>query len=75
MYELLEVTAVSVHAYAYLADRYAIMRSGASVGNQYGPIVVGKQHKSQDIRGKRIAIPGKKKKKLIYFRRIGPAKK
>ncbi len=38
--DLLEVTAVSCHAYAYLADRYAVMRSGASVGDNYGPILV-----------------------------------
>ena len=36
----LEVTAVSCHAYAYLADQYAVMRSGASVGDNYGPILV-----------------------------------
>ncbi|MBI1978108.1 MAG: ABC transporter substrate-binding protein [Candidatus Omnitrophica bacterium] len=39
----LEVTAVSVHAYAYLADHYAIMRSGASIGEKYGPIVVARE--------------------------------
>ena len=42
----LEATAVSVHAYAYLADQYAIMRSGASVGEQYGPIVVARSVRS-----------------------------
>ena len=59
----LEVTAVSCHAYAYLADRYAIMRSGASVGDQYGPILVAKEQREPDngyrIKGKKIAIPGK----------------
>src|SRR3989338_6042235 len=39
----LEVTAISCHAYAYLSDQYLVMRSGASVGDQYGPIVVGTQ--------------------------------
>lgn len=39
----LEVTAVSCHAYAYLADRYIVMRSGASVGDGYGPILVTKK--------------------------------
>lgn len=38
--DFLEVTAVSCHAYAYLADKYAVMRSGASVGDKYGPILV-----------------------------------
>lgn len=59
----LEVTAVSCHAYAYLADRYAIMRSGASVGDKYGPILVARKgtglKSSGDLAGKRIAIPGK----------------
>jgi len=59
----LEVTAVSCHAYAYLADRYAVMRSGASVGDRYGPILVAKRQHGSDggcrIKGKKIAIPGK----------------
>lgn len=56
----LEVTAVSCHAYAYLADRYLVMRSGASVGDKYGPILVGRGNGLQTaMRGKRIAIPGK----------------
>lgn len=56
----LEATAVSVHAYAFLADTYAIMRSGASIGEQYGPIVVSKSSLPvRELRGKRIAIPGK----------------
>ncbi len=57
----LEVTAVSCHAYAYLADKYAVMRSGASIGEKYGPILVAANSSSSmhDIRGKKIAIPGK----------------
>ena len=39
----LEVTAVSVHAYSYICDQYAIMRSGASMGDQYGPIIVARE--------------------------------
>ena len=55
----LEATAVSVHAYAYLADHYAIMRSGASIGEKYGPIVVSaKPLKATELKGKKIAIPG-----------------
>lgn len=58
----LEVTAVSCHAYAYLADRYAVMRSGASVGDQYGPILVqrglGTSTLGLVLKNKRIAIPG-----------------
>ncbi len=61
----LEVTAVSCHAYAHLADQYLVMRSGASVGDQYGPILIARDGtlsgawRPEDIRGKKIAIPGK----------------
>lgn len=63
----LEVTAVSCHAYAYMTDRYFIMRSGASVGDQYGPILVARDGflksgvaiQPPDIRRKKIAVPGK----------------
>ncbi len=58
----LEVTAVSAHAYAYLADRYWIMRAGASVGRKYGPKLVAREATGwtspSDLRGKRVAIPG-----------------
>jgi 1,4-dihydroxy-6-naphthoate synthase len=55
----LEVTAVSIHAYAYLADRYALLPHGASMGDHYGPRLVAREPMSrEDVRGKRIAIPG-----------------
>jgi 1,4-dihydroxy-6-naphthoate synthase len=58
----LEVTAVSIHAYAYLADRYALLNSGSSMGDRYGPRLVGRSAAPADVRsaarGKRIAIPG-----------------
>ncbi|HTE48217.1 MAG TPA: MqnA/MqnD/SBP family protein [Gemmatimonadaceae bacterium] len=55
----LEVTAVSIHAYAYLSDRYALLPHGASMGDRYGPRLVARAPMSKpDIRGKRIAIPG-----------------
>ena len=55
----LEVTAVSIHAYAYLADRYALLPHGASMGDQYGPRLVAREPMSRrDVRGKRVAIPG-----------------
>ena len=64
----LEVTAVSCHAYAFLAERYLVMRSGASVGDKYGPILVAKAKPgSKDLLSgiwpeghiPRIAVPGK----------------
>jgi len=57
----LEVTAVSCHAYAFLADRYSVMRSGASVGDNYGPILVAKANDNARQSGARIkiAVPGR----------------
>ncbi len=54
----LEVTAISVHAYAYVAKDYALMPCGASIGDRYGPLVVSKTP-IENLEGKRIAIPGK----------------
>jgi 1,4-dihydroxy-6-naphthoate synthase len=55
----LEVTAMSIHAYAHLADRYALMDCGASMGDGYGPIVVAREPLSPDDLARRtIAIPG-----------------
>jgi 1,4-dihydroxy-6-naphthoate synthase len=55
----LEVTAVSIHAYAYLANRYALLPHGASMGDRYGPRLVARAPLDRsDVRGKRIAIPG-----------------
>ena len=54
----LEVTAISVHAYAYVAKDYALMPCGASIGDRYGPLVVSKAP-MESLEGKRIAIPGK----------------
>ncbi len=58
----LEVSAVSIHAYAYLADRYALLSSGASMGDGYGPRLVSRAERPRDPRGalagQRIAVPG-----------------
>ena len=55
----LEVTAVSIHAYAYLAERYALLPHGASMGDQYGPRLVAREPMTRaSVRGKRVAIPG-----------------
>ncbi len=55
----LEVTAVSIHAYAYLSDRYALLPHGASMGDRYGPRLVAREPVGRaDLAGKRIAIPG-----------------
>jgi 1,4-dihydroxy-6-naphthoate synthase len=58
----LEVTAVSIHAYAYLADTYALLSSGSSMGDGYGPRLVAKVPPPTDprtaLRGLRVGIPG-----------------
>jgi 1,4-dihydroxy-6-naphthoate synthase len=54
-----EVTALSIHAYAYVADRYALLGSGASMGERYGPILVSREPRRPDaVRGAKIAVPG-----------------
>jgi 1,4-dihydroxy-6-naphthoate synthase len=54
-----EVSAVSFHAYAYLAEKYALLSCGASMGNNYGPIVVsGKPMQPQALAEKVVAVPG-----------------
>src|SRR6266540_1980906 len=55
----LEVTAVSIHAYAYLSDHYALLPHGASMGDRYGPKLVTRvPMERRDVRGLRIAVPG-----------------
>jgi len=54
-----EVSAISIHAYAYVADRYMLLPSGASMGDRYGPIVVSSNPlNNQDLRGRKIGVPG-----------------
>jgi 1,4-dihydroxy-6-naphthoate synthase len=55
----LEVTAVSIHAYAHLLDKYALLPSGCSMGDRYGPMVVSRMPMSvADLNKSRIAVPG-----------------
>jgi 5,8-dihydroxy-2-naphthoate synthase len=55
----LEVTAVSIHAYAYLADRYVLLPHGASMGDRYGPKLVAREPMARDaVRAARVAVPG-----------------
>jgi 1,4-dihydroxy-6-naphthoate synthase len=54
-----ELTAISYHAYPYVADKYFLMASGSSVGDGYGPMVVSTRPLSpDDLKGKKIAVPG-----------------
>ncbi len=55
----LELTAVSLHAYAHLSDLYMLCPCGASMGDRYGPMVVAREAVTlEDLRGKTIAVPG-----------------
>jgi 1,4-dihydroxy-6-naphthoate synthase len=73
----LEVTAVSLHAYAYLADRYALLAHGASIGDRYGPRIVARQVSPADPRnalsGRLVAVPGELTTAFLTLRLYQPA--
>src|SRR5215217_802559 len=55
----LEITAISIHAYPYVADKYALTSCGSSMGDKYGPMVVAREPAAlEQLKGKTIAIPG-----------------
>src|SRR5438309_12057805 len=55
----LDISAISIHAYAYVSGNYALLPSGASMGDGYGPILVARQKFSkEEIVRKRVAVPG-----------------
>lgn len=55
----LEVSAVSIHAYSKLTDRYALLPTGSSMGDQYGPMIVAREKFPRaDLRSKKLAVPG-----------------
>jgi 1,4-dihydroxy-6-naphthoate synthase len=72
----LEVTAVSLHAYAYLADRYALLAHGASIGDRYGPRIVARTPAPADPRaalaGLQIAVPGELTTAFLTLRLYQP---
>src|SRR5262245_61479405 len=69
----LEITAVSAHAFAHLGDRYWIMRTGASVGRGYGPLVVARDEGTlEDLAGKTVALPGAWTTAALVFGLLGP---
>ena len=73
----LEVTAVSLHAYAYLADRYALLAHGASIGDRYGPRIVSRDNAPADPRqalaGRLVAVPGALTTAFLALRLYQPA--
>jgi 1,4-dihydroxy-6-naphthoate synthase len=65
----LEVTAISAHAFAHVADKYWIMATGASMGEGYGPVIISKKYKSLDeLKGKTVATPGKLTTATLLFK-------
>jgi 1,4-dihydroxy-6-naphthoate synthase len=55
----LEVSAVSIHAFAHLTDRYALLASGSSMGDRYGPTLITREPRTlEELRGRTIAVPG-----------------
>ena len=68
-----EVTAVSFHAYAYLSEKYALLSSGASMGDRYGPLVVSESPmKPQELKGKVVAVPGEMTTAFLILRIFEP---
>ena len=69
----LEVSAVSIHAYAYLADRYALLSSGSSMGDGYGPRLVSREPVGRgDLKGKKIAVPGERTTAFLTLKLYEP---
>src|ERR1700756_3741607 len=69
----LEVTAVSIHAYAYLLDKYAPLPSGCSMGDKYGPMVVARRPMTiEELKSARIAVPGTMTTAFLTLRLLLP---
>jgi len=68
-----DVTAISFHAYAYVADKYALLPHGASIGDNYGPVVVSREAATpEDIATLKIAVPGKLTSAFLALRIYNP---
>src|SRR3954469_11186240 len=68
-----DVTAVSFHAYAYIADKYALLPHGASIGDNYGPIVVAREpHSADELSKLKVAVPGTLTSAFLTLRIFNP---
>jgi 1,4-dihydroxy-6-naphthoate synthase len=68
-----DVTAISFHAYAYVADKYALLPHGASIGDNYGPVVVSREAATpEDIANFKIAVPGELTSAFLALRIYNP---
>src|SRR6059036_1007580 len=69
----LEVSAVSIHAYAFLLDKYALLPSGCSVGDKYGPMVIARKPMGVgDLQTIKIAVPGTMTTAFLTLRLLLP---
>jgi len=67
-----EITAVSFHAYAHLTDKYILLPHGASMGENYGPVVVAKKDGPTSLKGITVAIPGEMTTAFLALRLFDP---
>ncbi len=68
-----ELTAISYHAYPYVADKYRLMAAGSSVGDGYGPQVVASHPMTvEELKGKRVAVPGRLTTSYLALRLMRP---
>lgn len=68
-----EITAISYHAYPYVSDKYVLMAAGSSIGDGYGPILVANRTMAPaEIKGKRIAVPGRMTSAYLTLKLIEP---
>ncbi|WP_297890233.1 MqnA/MqnD/SBP family protein [Sulfurihydrogenibium sp.] len=68
-----EVSAISIHAFPYVADKYALLSSGASMGDNYGPMVVAKEpFDVKELKNKKIAVPGTLTSAFLALRLFEP---
>jgi 1,4-dihydroxy-6-naphthoate synthase len=68
-----DVSAVSIHAYAYLANRYALLGAGSSMGDGYGPKLVSREEMGRrDLKGRMIAVPGERTTAFLTLKLYEP---
>ena len=68
-----DLTAISYHAYPYVADKYVLMASGSSIGDGYGPMIIStRPMEPEELKGKRIAIPGTLTTAYLAFKLYQP---
>lgn len=68
-----EVSAISIHAFPYVADKYALLSSGASMGDNYGPMIVSKEEfPLEKLSERKIAVPGTLTSAFLALRLFNP---